>query len=214
MCTTSSMQDTPEEKKRRFKLPKLPWPPGYLVLWVITLASIGLNVIVLRQIVLAREAAQQSIDDAIAILSDFQEATFTYTFEVDDTLVIETSVPIQETVPVPIHELIEVRTAATVTGGASSSVVPVAEEQRETLRHTFLRVPLPFERGEGTGEGLHGSGIPPHPIIAGSGQARRGKPRHASAAAAGLGSPLPLTGGEGGMVARLAPRKAFGGREH
>jgi hypothetical protein len=144
-----------EQKKRRFKLP---WPPGYLVLWVITLASVAMNVIVLRQIVLAREAAQQSIDDAIAILSDFQDATFTYNFEVDDTLVIETSVPIQETVPVPIHEVVEVRTAATVTlldvpgigpithGVPVAADVPIDEEFEFEIDEVFdISVPVEID---------------------------------------------------------------------
>jgi hypothetical protein len=146
------------EKKRRFKLPKLPWPPGYLVLWVITLASLAMNVVVLRQIVLARQAAQQSIDEAITILSDLRESTFTYTFPVDDTLMIETDVPIQETVPVPIHELIEVRTAATVTlldipgiGPITHSVpvaadVPIDEEFEFDIDEVFhISVPVDID---------------------------------------------------------------------
>jgi hypothetical protein len=146
----------PEEKEKRgFKFPKLPWPPGYLVLWVIVLASVTMNVIVLRQIVLARQAAQQSIDDAIAILSDLRESTFTYTFPVDDTLMIETDVPIHETVPVPIHEVVEVRTAATVTlldipgiGPITHSVpvaadVPIDEEFEFEINEVFpISVPV------------------------------------------------------------------------
>jgi hypothetical protein len=148
----------PVEKKRRFKLPKLPWPPGYLVLWVITLASLAMNVVVLRQIVLARQAAQQSIDEAITILSDLRESTFTYTFPVDDTLMIETDVPIQETVPVPIHELIEVRTAATVTlldipgigpithGVPVAADVPIDEEFEFDIDEVFhISVPVDID---------------------------------------------------------------------
>jgi hypothetical protein len=151
-------QAPPEKKKRKFKLPKLPWPPGYLLLWVIALASVTMNVIVLRQIVLAREAAQQSIDDAIAILGDLQESTFTYTFPVDDTLLIETEVPIHETVPVPIHEVVEVRTAATVTlldipgiGPITHSVpvaadVPIDEEFEFEIDEVFpISVPVDID---------------------------------------------------------------------
>ena len=137
---TGQPEGPEREKKRRWKFP---WPPGYLLLWLLTIGSLVFNFVTIRQIVLARQAAQQSIQDAIAILSEFQQSTFEYNFPVEDTLVIETTVPINETIPIPINELIEVRTAAVVTlldipgVGPITHTVPVAADVPINEEFTF-----------------------------------------------------------------------------
>lgn len=90
-------------------------PFHYYVLWVVVLGSLVMNAITLREIAKARVAARQAISDAIAVLSGFQQQTFTYNVNIDDTMVIDTNVPVDEIIEIPIHELIEVRTGATVT---------------------------------------------------------------------------------------------------
>lgn len=97
-------------RRRRKRGWPLPWPAGYLLLWLVALSSLLLNVTILRQIITARLAAQQAVADAIAVLEGFQAQTFTYTVVVDETLPIDTAIQIDETFPVAINETLPVNT--------------------------------------------------------------------------------------------------------
>ena len=120
-------EDTqPVERTRRLKRVKLTgsqeqlhgrtpsWPFGYLLLWLLTALSLLLNAVMLRQILIARSVARQAVSDAAAIVENLKGQTITYTVAVDDTLAIETDLPIDETIPVTIEQTIPVDVVVTV----------------------------------------------------------------------------------------------------
>lgn len=89
-------------------------PPGYIVLWGITLLSLLFNVVILRQLAIARQVAQQAINDAIATVDDLQNATLTYTATVDDTIPISADLELNESIPVPVDETLPINASINV----------------------------------------------------------------------------------------------------
>jgi hypothetical protein len=104
-----------DEKKQTPERAARPWPFGYLLLWLIAILSLLMNAITLHQIVAARQAARQAIGDAVAVLEGFQRQSLSYTVVVDEILIIDTDVPLDETIPVSIDEIMPVDTIVTVT---------------------------------------------------------------------------------------------------
>ncbi|MBN1313679.1 MAG: hypothetical protein JXB30_19910 [Anaerolineae bacterium] len=84
--------------------PGLSLPPGYIVLWLVTILSLVLNVLILRQVAFAKQAAQQAIDDAIVTVGNLQDAAFTYTAVIEDTIPINADLGLSESIPVPVDE--------------------------------------------------------------------------------------------------------------
>src|SRR5688500_845888 len=80
------------------------WPPGYLILWIVTLISLTMNVLVFRQILLARQIAQKSIADSIAVIESLQGQVIDYTVIVDQDMPIDADIPVQQTIPIHINE--------------------------------------------------------------------------------------------------------------
>ncbi len=110
-------EDTqPMQTTQRLTVPKskggagasAPRPFGYLFLWLLTGISILLNLVILRQMLIARQAALQAISDAIVVIDNLQNQTFTQTVRVDDMLDVNTTLPISETIPVTIKETLPV----------------------------------------------------------------------------------------------------------
>ncbi len=134
-------------------------PPGYLALWLITLTSVLLNVIILRQLLLARQVALQSVRDSIAVLEGLQGQIIEYTFSVDQAVPIAADIPIQETVPITIDDEFPINTSVTVSvplgplGSAPvtvpiSTVVPIQKTFNITIDQTFSLetiVPVQFD---------------------------------------------------------------------
>lgn len=87
---------------------RLDIPPGYFILWLIALASVLINVIVIRQLVLARTIVDNAIGETIEVLGNFKQQSFSYTVVVDDSIIVDTDIPIQMVVPVEIDEVIPV----------------------------------------------------------------------------------------------------------
>jgi hypothetical protein len=83
-------------------------PPGYIALWIITILSLLLNVVILLQFVMVRQVALQAIDDAIAMVDSLQNTTLTYTARVDDTVPINADLELSESIPVPINETLPI----------------------------------------------------------------------------------------------------------
>lgn len=108
------------------------YPFGYFLLWIVTLASLLLNAVTLRQILNLKQFANETIAEAVQTIEEIQTQTITYTFPVDQTLVIETVIPIDESVEIPIHKEIEVNTSAVATIadlpfiGSVTATVPVS----------------------------------------------------------------------------------------
>ena len=101
-----------EEEPER---PKLQWSRiSTLLLWVLVLTSLTLNIIVIQQLLEARKLARQAIEDTILVLRNFEERQFEYTFVVDDTIIVDTDLPINETLPITIDEDLPINTTVQV----------------------------------------------------------------------------------------------------
>ncbi|MBN1429384.1 MAG: hypothetical protein JXB07_13510 [Anaerolineae bacterium] len=79
-------------------------PPGYIVLWLVTILSLVLNVFILRQIAVTKQAAQQAINDAIMTVDNLQDTTLAYTVVIEDTIPINADLGLGESIPVPVDE--------------------------------------------------------------------------------------------------------------
>jgi hypothetical protein len=90
------------------------WQVSYLVLWIVTIGSLLLNLVILRRLENARQLGRQAVLDAVAVIADIQTKTFSQTIVVDRTLEIDTDMPVNETIPVSINETIPVNTTVTV----------------------------------------------------------------------------------------------------
>ena len=95
-------------------------PAGYRALWiltsvlsVITIVSLVLNLLIIRQVVEARRLARIAIEDSISLLQDLEEQVYTYNVVIDDTFIVDDSVPFQEVIPVVIDEMMPFSTAVT-----------------------------------------------------------------------------------------------------
>lgn len=89
-------------------------PPGYIALWVITILSLLFNVVVLRQLAIARGVARQAIDDMIVTVGNLQNTTLTYTAKVDDTIPIDADLQLNESIPVPVDETLPINATISV----------------------------------------------------------------------------------------------------
>jgi hypothetical protein len=87
---------------------------GSLLLWLMVTLSLLLNLVMLRQVILARDLARQAVGDAAAVLENLQSQSFVYTFVIDDTLPVKTDVPLNATIPVTIRQNIPVDVMVTV----------------------------------------------------------------------------------------------------
>jgi hypothetical protein len=85
-----------------------------LPLYLLVTISLILNAVVIRQLILVRVGAQRAIEDTILLLEDFKKQTFSYTFVVDDTLLIDSDLPVDETIPVRIQDTIPINTTVVV----------------------------------------------------------------------------------------------------
>jgi hypothetical protein len=95
-------------------------PAGYRALWiltsvlsVITITSLILNLLIIRQVVEARRLAHLAIEDSISLLQDLETQVYTYDVVIDDTFIVDDSVPFQEVIPVVINEEMPFSTAVT-----------------------------------------------------------------------------------------------------
>lgn len=91
-----------------------PWPPGYIVLWALTLISLVMNFLMLRQLLLARQIARQSVHDSIAVIESLQTQVITYNVVVDQNLPLASNIPIQTTLDIQLDEDFPIDTTVTV----------------------------------------------------------------------------------------------------
>lgn len=89
-------------------------PPGYIVLWVITILSLLFNVVVLRQLAIAKQVAQQAIDDAIITVGNLQNTTLTYTAVINDTIPLNADLELNESIPVLVDETLPINASINV----------------------------------------------------------------------------------------------------
>ncbi len=93
-------------------------PPGlrldYLLLWMVALSSLLLNVLILRQLTLAWGITRQAVNDALVVVQGFQGERFSYTVRVEDTIRINTALPVRATIPVVVEDTLPINTVVTV----------------------------------------------------------------------------------------------------
>lgn len=140
----------PSSERRR-------WTPDYIALWVIAVLSLLLNVVVLRQLALARTAARQAIADSITVIEQFEATTISTDVKIDDTVVIETDLPVNETLPVQIKDSFPIDTTVTVPVEAGllgtlnltvpiKTTIPVDIKPDVTINQTFhIKAPVPIK---------------------------------------------------------------------
>lgn len=148
---------TPEGEKK--KPLRQRWPFGYMLLWVLMTLSLLFNVIVVSQVIRARNAAQQAVSDAVAVIADLQTKSFSYTIVVDKMLPVDTDIPIDETIPVTIDQTLDINTIVTVPVDAGilgvielevpiDAEIPVYFEQDIVIDqpfHLVAAIPVYFE---------------------------------------------------------------------
>lgn len=132
------------------------WTPDYIALWGVALLSLLLNVIILRQLVIARAAARQAVDDAIGIIDQLEGTTISTNVKIDNTIVIETDLPINQSFPVeikdsfPIDTVLAVPVDAGLLGRLNLSIpikttIPVDVTPTVTIDRTFhVKAPVPL----------------------------------------------------------------------
>ncbi|GAB4474191.1 MAG: hypothetical protein Kow00124_13900 [Anaerolineae bacterium] len=86
----------------------------YLLLWVVALSSLLLNVLILRQLTLAWGITRQAVNDALVVVQGFEGERFSYTVKVEDTIRINTTLPVQATIPVVVEDTLPINTVVTV----------------------------------------------------------------------------------------------------
>lgn len=106
------MPDKPAENSLTRSLRR--YRPDYILLWVIALASLALNLIVINQLLALRRASGQAIADAIAVISQIENQTFTTQIAVNDQIAIDTTFPVNETIPIDIKQTLPINTTVTV----------------------------------------------------------------------------------------------------
>ena len=159
----------PTQRMERTKRPDTPpdregdgsrrqWPFGYLLLWLLTVISLLINVVMMRQLLLARQAARSAVADVLTVLDNIQSTSLNYEVVVDQTLQIDTDLPIDETIPVVIDQNLPINTTVqvTVNAGAFGQIplnvpivadVPVNIEQDLHIDQPFaisMAVPVNF----------------------------------------------------------------------
>jgi hypothetical protein len=128
-----------------------------LLLWLLVLVSLLMNAYTFQQLLSVKRTAGQLALDASAAVGELQNKTFTFTVPIDETLVIETEIPIQDTISVPIQTEIPVNTSVAVMVDAGllggipvripiSTVVPVDLTVNVPLDETFpVRAPVTLD---------------------------------------------------------------------
>lgn len=134
-------------------------PAGYLLLWVLTLISLLVNALLVRQTMLARQTAQQAVRDAIDVIDGLQSQAYTHTVVIDEALTVQADVPVNTTIPViveqdlPIDTTVNVPVQTALFGTINLDVpiettIPISLEQDVAIDQTFTidtAVPLYLE---------------------------------------------------------------------
>lgn len=133
------------------------WTPDYIALWVIAVLSLLMNLVMFRQLALARNAARQAIADSIATIDQFEQSTITTNVKIDDTIVIDTDLPVDESFPVEIKDSFPIDTVLAVPVDAGllgklnlnvpiKTTIPVDIKPTVNINQTFhVKAPLPIK---------------------------------------------------------------------
>ncbi len=135
------------------------WPFGYLALWLLVTLSMLFNVVLFRQMLNARDAAGQAVADSIAVIENLQTQSFSTTIVVDETMIIDTDTPLNETIPITVDQVLPVDTVVSVPVDAGifgeivldvpiQTEIPVKFEQDVVIDqafHIYTAIPVYFE---------------------------------------------------------------------
>jgi len=73
-----------------------------------------MNVVLLRQAIRWRQTANLIIDEAVAVLEGLERQSFTHTIVIDDDIAVQTDLPVNQTIPVEIDEMLPIQADVTV----------------------------------------------------------------------------------------------------
>ncbi|MBM4422595.1 MAG: hypothetical protein FJ030_04280 [Chloroflexi bacterium] len=118
----------------------------YYLLWIITLISLTLNVIVIASLLNARRQAATAFGQAAAVVAQLKQVTFGYNVVIDEEIPIAADVPVNFTVSVPIEQSIPINTIVNVPiefpiVGQRTITVPIS-----TTIPISLTVDVPIDR--------------------------------------------------------------------
>ena len=149
------------------------WTPDYIALWGVALISLLLNVIILRQLVIARATARQAVDDAIRVIDQLEGTTVSTNVQIDDTIVIETDLPVNQSFPVEIKDSFPIDTVLAVPVDAGllgklnlnipiKTTIPVDVTPTVTIDRTFhVKAPVPLNLSVPVQISLGSTGLAP-----------------------------------------------------
>ena len=93
-------------------------PPDYWLLWLAVVGLMALNLYLARTLLEVRDRALGLVntvtDQASQAISDLQAASFSYTVQVDQTIPLNLSVPIDQVLQVPVQTSIPISTVVTI----------------------------------------------------------------------------------------------------
>jgi hypothetical protein len=135
------------------------WPPGYILLWIVTLVSLAMNIMLLRGLLIARQVAIQSVHDSISVLEGFQHQVINYDIHIDQTLPVKTDIPIDMTVPIHIKDDFDINSSVTVSVPAGplgtipvhvpiSTTIPIDKTLMVPIKQTLTidtTIPVKFD---------------------------------------------------------------------
>lgn len=104
-----------------------------ILLWILTITSLLLNLIIINQLLRIRSVARQGVRDAIIVLEGLQGERFEYTVVVDEVIELDTDLPIDETIPVQIRETLPINTTVSVPLETPFGTLPVDVPIRTTI---------------------------------------------------------------------------------
>jgi len=156
MASDETTRSTSEPEPHRRRSGLFNWPPGYLLLWILTVVSLIVNIVLIRSLLLARRIAVQSVHDSIEVLNGLQHQVINYNVVVDQNLPVKADIPIHTTVPVVIKDTLPINTTVTVTVPGLgipvpipiSTTVPIDKQFNITIDKTFpleTEIPVHFE---------------------------------------------------------------------
>ncbi len=87
---------------------------SYVLLWVLVLGLLVSNVMLIRELLFARQAAASAVGAAIEALDSFHDQTFSYVVVIDETIAIDMDMPINTSIPVVINEDFDINSSVSV----------------------------------------------------------------------------------------------------
>ena len=133
------------------------WTLDYIALWLVAGVSLLLNLVILSELAIARAAVRQTIADSVAAIDQFEHSTLTTQVAFDQTVVIDTDLPVNQSIPVEIKDSFPIDTTVAVPVNAGllgtlnlnvpiKTTIPVDVKPTVTINQTFhVKAPIPLK---------------------------------------------------------------------